>query len=134
MNSTSFILLSGSLIITLAACGKQFKSPPAYFEMWQKPGASELDTKIAVLECGYQTPYSGFEEDRDINKRALRQLCMLKNGFIYEPRSITFCRSSPNLDACKPENAGAIPDRDISRRLNAPFCKQSAHSNFPECK
>ena len=134
MKTLIIVLSSVALTTTITACGKPFRSPPAAFEMWQKPGYSELEIKKGLLECGHPTPYMGFNELVTNNSYALTQLCMQKNGFIFDRRSNTLCRAYPNLDACKPENAGAIPDRDISRRLNAPFCKQSAHSNFPECK
>lgn len=134
MNATIVMLGGIALALALTACGKPFRSPPAEFEMWSKPSYSDLEIKKSLLECGHPTPYMGFGELVTQNSYALTQLCMQKNGFIHDSRENTRCRVHPNLDACKPENAGAIPDRDISRRLNAPFCKQSAHSNFPECK
>ena len=129
------LLGAALLAFALSACGKPFRAPPANFEMWQKAGASNLEIQKAVMECGYKTPGYGFEEKViDRNSYALQQLCMQKNGFIYDRREKTFCRHYPSLDACKPENVGAIPDRDINKRLNSPFCKQRVHANYPECK
>ena len=130
----ALISVLGSVTLTpvLTACGKPFQPPPPQFKMWHKPDTSDLDIKRALLECGSLSPYKSSVEDTTFNNVALYQLCMQKNGFIFDRRTNTFCREYPNLDACKPENAKAIPSQDANLRLNSLFCKQSPH--FEECK
>lgn len=132
MKALIFVLGSVALTLALTACGKPFQPPPPQFKRWQKPDASDLDIKRALLECGSLSPYYASIKDTTLNDVAIYQLCMQKNGFIFDRRTNTFCRNYPNLDACKPENFDAIPTRDTNRRLNSPFCKQSPH--FDECK
>ena len=132
MKTLIIVLSSVALTTAITACGKPFQPPPPPVERWQKSGSSQLEIKKALLECGEPSPYKGFDELITNNSYALTQLCMQKNGFIFDRRTKTQCSVYPNLDACKPENAGDIPDRDINRRLNSPFCKRVNRPNYPQ--
>jgi hypothetical protein len=110
-------------VMTMAACvEKSFsKRPPPYeFQVWKKPGASEDDIKIALLECGKETPFSNGAQD--INDVVIGTRCMMKNGYSggYFPCDGPSGKSIP---ACQLPDS-EIPNRDVSKRLNSKFCKQ----------
>ncbi|MCL1860058.1 MAG: hypothetical protein FWG52_00790 [Proteobacteria bacterium] len=112
-------------VATFTACsGKPFvmRPPPYEFEAWKKPGASEGDIKIALLECGYETPFSAGAQD--INSLEIASRCMTKNGYVSSSRYFP-CRgpNGRNIPACQLPDS-EIPDRDVSKRLNSKFCKQ----------
>ena len=128
------VLGSVTLSLALTACGKPFQTGWPEFKMWVKPGASDFEIKKALLECGVLNPYYPMYDDTrlTLNEVARYQLCMQKDGFVYNLQTNTFCRNYPNLDACKPENTDSIPARDINLRLNSQFCKRI--QQFEECK
>ena len=134
MKALFVVLGSVTLSLALIACGKPFQPGPPEFKMWQKPGASDFEIQKALLECGVLNPYYPMYDNTRLtnNEVARYQLCMQKDGFVYNRQTNTFCRNYPNLDACKPENAGAIPSRDINLRLNSQFCKRIQQFEF--CK
>lgn len=82
MRTLILILLFG----TLTACwGRQpFQPPLASFQVWYKPGASTLQIKKALLECG--KPYAHGESSppkpmRTANEQAETENCLLAAGY-----------------------------------------------------
>ena len=99
--------------IALFGCTKAFYQPrPLLFQTWVKVGASDEDVKTALLDCGYDNPYNGYDVQkirmlgkttRDDGMKA--DICMEKSGFksidVDEGKSL--CQVSPwsKLKECK---------------------------------
>ncbi len=101
--------------------------PPEY-KAWSRPGATLLDVKKVMLECGFPTPET-LNSDMKIvgmtsNDCALADLCMQKVGFIrhsfFGSGSGTTCHYEPALPACQP--GAIIPTPSVERRLNSWWC------------
>ncbi|WP_154215207.1 hypothetical protein [Xanthomonas oryzae] len=103
-----------------------FQPNPDEYEMWSAAGASQLDVMKALLECGYPTPFGIADRNLNLfpsnNDVSLMGLCMQRSGFVYKDKSYDFCRSFRGLPACQPD--AIIPHRELSRRINSPFCKK----------
>lgn len=121
------LLIIAFVSIGMTGCFRQTPHTVAY-KSWQKPGASEDEVKRAQLECGYPNPLGPSSVPMDDNSIALSSRCMNNNGFIntgYLKLSggKTFCEDYPHLPACQLP-LDHIPDRDVAKRLNSPFCKE----------
>jgi hypothetical protein len=126
-----FIVLVAMLFV---ACAKPFQPPPPEYKMWSKRGASELDIKKALLECGKPSPDPTFDsykyafgledDDSQYNAIFLTDACMEKAS--YQPRVYTVKQSCSwdrykHLPACQP--GAEIPTPSVERRLNSWHCK-----------
>lgn len=110
-------------------------APPAW-KAWVKKGATDLEIKKAVLECGAPDPeVNGFiytaagikDFDEQMNHSFLTGACMEKAGFIDRWRSVAQSCADSNFPkrrdyaACQP--GAVIPQRNVERRLNSWLCK-----------
>lgn len=110
-----------------------FRPSPPYYESWGKMGATELDVKKALLECGDTHPAGGPKES--LNEVALVYYCMVGNG--YTPRgfkgriedSTSLCRIHADLPICQPD--ALVPKPSIELRLNSRYCRQ--YLNYNDC-
>ncbi|QIE17497.1 hypothetical protein [Xanthomonas oryzae] len=116
------------ILLNLTSCFgfKPFQPNPDEYEMWSAVGASQLDVKKAMLECGYPTPFGIRSRELNIfpspDEMALTDRCMKKSGFFYKDRSYNFCRTFHEISACQPD--AIIPHRELSRRINSQYCKK----------
>ena len=125
------------LMILLSGCNIASKFQPvsdAYL-LWTKPGATELDVKKALMECGWPSPSpSGQGPDvahMSLNDMALADLCLIKAGFTYhDPFKMngSFCRLDPSLPACQP--GAEIPKPSKERRLKSEYCKRKTDYQY----
>jgi hypothetical protein len=85
--------------------------PPSIFQTWAQPGASPERVKAALMDCGYDNPYGGFEQG--FSRRLSRKVtiddivrieqCMKGKGFnqvLNGGRTICDERRWMNLPAC----------------------------------
>ncbi|SHL48010.1 hypothetical protein [Phytopseudomonas punonensis] len=115
------------LFSTLTACwGRQpFQPPPFNFEIWQKPGASTLEVKKALLECGSPHPQ---EDDRPPNQRAETQSCLIAAGYRMPKQYPSWCTLQPDLPACQ---SGVVPPSpSAERRLQSDYCRAKRDMEF----
>jgi hypothetical protein len=120
------LLIIALVALSLTGCFRQVRQPYMY-EDYTKPGASENEVKRALLECGFFSPFGGMGPE-DINLLVLCSRCMNKNGFIDAgylklTHGKTYCEKHPEIPACHLP-LDQIPDRDVAKRLNSPFCKE----------
>jgi hypothetical protein len=129
------------VLLALAGCSSfnirniDQPAPPAW-KAWAKPGATELDIKKAVLECGAPDPeVNGFiyeaagikDFDEQMNHFFLTNACMEKAGFIDRWGSVKRSCSHPGFPkrrdypACQRD--AVIPQRSVELRLNSWLCK-----------
>ncbi|QIE21270.1 hypothetical protein [Xanthomonas oryzae] len=103
-----------------------FQPNPNEYEMWSAAGASQIDVEKAMLECGYPTPFSIANKELNLfpssNEVALMGRCMEKSGFVYADKNDNACKGFRGIPACQPD--AIIPRRELSRRINSPFCKK----------
>ena len=126
MKKTIFLI---AISLMLASCfgRKPFQPPPKEYEAWKKAGATELETKKMLLECGYPDPLNSGGYAWPINDMILSDLCLQTNGFVFNSdrnwRSYMCPKNSKtNPPACQPN--AVIPTPSIERRLNSPYCKK----------
>ena len=126
MRWTVMGLLLLTLIPNTGECGAKPISP--YYLDWIKPGATVLDVKKIILECGWPSPDPKNSEieraGMTINDAELARLCMKRSGFRrLNPRdmAISSCGHYPDLPACQPD--AQIPIPSVDRRLNSRYCK-----------
>ncbi|WP_312971743.1 hypothetical protein [Pseudomonas sp.] len=115
------------LFSTLTACwGRQpFQPPPFNFEIWQKPGASTLEVKKALLECGSPHPQ---DDDRPPNQRAETQNCLIAAGYRMPKQYPSWCTLQPDLPACR---SGVVPPSpSAERRLHSDYCRARRDMEF----
>ena len=116
----TIISLSLLLVPSMAFCGG--KPRPPYYSDWTKPGATVLDVKKIILECGWPSPDPSNREiqraEMTLNDQALTELCMMRSGFICQDKS--WCHYQPDLPACQP--GAGIPKPSVERRLNGRYC------------
>lgn len=129
--------------ILLSGCvSDYFQPPPPTYKVWNKQGASELDVKKALLECGDASPSSTYQmyeyafqlksEKEIVDYILLTDACMEQYG--YKENRWTFrdkCSWSHNkhLPACQPNPN--IPTPSVERRLNSWYCK--IKTNYQYC-
>lgn len=111
------------------------KPAPQEYEAWVKPGATQLDIKKALLECGKPSPspdvwayqyglgIKGVEDQ--LNHQLLTDICMEKSGYAirWGDSVKKYCSwdRHKHLPACQP--GVAIPERSVERRLNSWYCR-----------
>jgi hypothetical protein len=118
----------------LAACPKPFQPVAPEYEFWSKRGASQLDIKKALLECGMPSPdptinmyeiYLGLkDDDAQLNEVLLEDACMENAGFrtrLYTVKQRCSWDRRKDLPACQPGVEIRAPS--VERRLNRVYCK-----------
>lgn len=80
-------LISTCLLTVLAACSVtgSFQPIPPMFQNWEKSGTTPDDVKKALLVCGYDNPFTGFDARKEVslNERARITKCMRDDAFLY---------------------------------------------------
>jgi len=126
MKTTRFSIVT-VVFLCVTSCTNPF---PDIDEKWHKRSASRLDIRKATLECGAPNPihYENGEFRNELNALASIHLCMVKSGFQYKNGPINWCRDRPEgrLPVC----SEAIPTRNISRRLESPYCKRRTERSY----
>jgi hypothetical protein len=102
------------LIVAISACSlpagcsikESFQPLPPMFKNWEKDRSSPEEVKKALLKCGYDNPYNGFEPQAKvtINELARSSKCMRDSGFRYllgDGRIICDFAEWRNLPACQ---------------------------------
>ncbi|PCI41847.1 MAG: hypothetical protein COB41_10230 [Proteobacteria bacterium] len=134
------ILIMLLLSILTTGCNKAyFQPPPPEYEIWSKSGASELDVKKAMLECGMNNPFG--ETDPKLypynrNRYYLARFCMESEGYIERGMNVReACRLYPETPACQPD--AVIPKPSVERRLNSKYCQHAKSmidpAEFKQC-
>lgn len=138
------------ILLPLVGCSTYFenvvyKPAPATYQEWSKPGASILDIKKSLLECGKPSPDTSFEiyekafnisrydEMTYMNKLQLEDICMERIGYqylgSYSTREICLQEQYSDLPAC--QTGAEIPTPTMSRRLDSWYCK--VKSDYEYC-
>lgn len=145
-HKSKFIAVLGA--VTLPGCwgysiSNIDKPAPETYEAWVKPGATRLEVKKALLECGKPAPapngwayeYGMGIKDNDtlLNHKFLTDACMEKSGFRnrWGTTLEKSCRMHPeyrSYPACQP--GAEIPERSVERRLNSWYCKLKTDLNY----
>jgi hypothetical protein len=73
------------VLISCGGCaGKLFQPVPPLFKTWARAGTAPDQVKEALLDCGYDNPYTGFETHLiTVEKIAAADRCMERLGFKY---------------------------------------------------
>ncbi|WP_208441918.1 hypothetical protein [Bartonella raoultii] len=128
-----FKLLSGSVLFIVAGCFLEKPSRTAV-DVWEKPGADQIEIKKALLECGMQYLDGRLDTDisldKKLNAEETERLCMIQAGFRDKFGMVKWCEKHENLPICQP--GAVVPQRSIDRRLQSPYCKE--HQEQPECQ
>lgn len=114
-----------------------YKPAPATYQEWSKYGASSLDIKKSLLECGKPAPDTNYEtyekafnisrhdELAYMNKLQIEDICLERAGYTYEgiynTKKICALEKYRDLSACQPN--AIIPTPSVQRRLNSWYCK-----------
>ncbi|EJF90802.1 hypothetical protein ME1_00002 [Bartonella vinsonii subsp. arupensis OK-94-513] len=130
------LLFTGIVLFTMTGCGSD-QAPLTAVDVWEKPGADELEIKKALLECGMPSlsglsleSYSNTYEK--INADASFDACLIQAGFHHRLGAVKWCEKykADNLPICQPD--AVIPQRSVEKRLNSPYCKEN--TDQPECQ
>lgn len=123
-------------VIVTAGClpRNAFAPPPDNWEMWKKPSTEDVVLWKDMLDCGYDSPFSGarvkVDVPRTLSQVAGSMICMEQLGYThsYGGRDIPICRISgwKSTDACL--LGRDIPTPDPQRRLNGGYCKKYPES------
>lgn len=107
---------------------KPFQPPPDDYQAWMKSGASEQDLKMALLECGYPSPYNSGKYNFSLEEFVAANRCMETSGFndISDRGWRWACQKQTESaeDIC---GVTPIRMRSVERRVGSGFC-----SDFPE--
>ena len=135
-------LLLAFILLILTGCSTYmeqvvYKPAPATYEEWSKSGASILDIKKALLECGKPASDTNFEiyekvfnisrydELAYMNRLQFEDICLERAGYkyngIYDTKKICSLEKYKNLSACQPNTITPTPS--VERRLNSWYCK-----------
>jgi len=126
------VLMLSLFSLLVVACGPL---SPAYYQpteptykYYKKAGATELDVKKAMLECGISdidTSSGNFKQD--MNSFLLADWCMEKSGFVGAKGADMIMEEACKLEhnakysACQP--GAVIPNPSVERRLNSEYCR-----------
>lgn len=119
--------------LSLTACGSTlpFQPVPDSYLLWAKPGASQLEVKKALLECGMASPSSPARpplDPRTPDQLAAAENCMQAAGFKAPQPSHRMCAAQPHLATCQ---ADAAPSsRSVERRLSSNYCQAKKDVEF----
>jgi hypothetical protein len=96
------------VMAAMAGCvtREAFQPPSPLFQSYAKNGASPDEVKRALLDCGYDNPYSGFQSYKKVSNEELAkaEICMSKKGYRYIfSKTQTRCdfESNADLSVCK---------------------------------
>lgn len=130
------------ILLALTGCGGLSmhnidRPAPTLSEGWVKAGATQLDVKKALLECGaphpdandfiYEKAFGVKDFDEQMSHFLLTKACMERAGFADRWRSLAQSCADTNFPerqtypACQP--GAVIPERSVERRLNSWHCK-----------
>lgn len=106
MKSRLFYVLVTSAFLTASCVGKPFQPIPPKFKQWGKEGVTPDGVKAALLECGYDNPYTGFQTHKNVAYSDLvrADVCMERKGFRYlldDRKSICDSKVASNVPACR---------------------------------
>ena len=122
------------------------KPGPPLYEEYKKPGATQLDVKRALLECGepattssefvYEKALGMRDREEQVNYRLLTGHCMENSGFLVLSvtgrwhTSVEVCSRDihKRRPACQP--GAIIPQRSVERRLNSWWCKLETDRDY----
>lgn len=127
------LLAVTSVALSLTACAgsKPFQPPLAAFQVWHKPGVSNLGIKKALLECGMPHPESESlppKPMRTDNERAETENCLLAAGYRMPADYSHGCTLRPDLPACQPGVKPPTPS--VERRMNSNYCRARQDREF----
>ena len=103
-------------------------TPP---KRWKKAGASDLEIRKALLECGSGV-YIGKDAYELMKTLTLTQYdhglvlikkCMLADNFDYLG-NVDLCENQ-SIPACQPD--AIVPTREVERRINGAFCRDDPY-------
>lgn len=111
-------------------------------ESWTKHGATRLDIRKALLECGspstqidrfvYEKSLGIKDSDGMLNQSLLTHACMENSGYVYWRKGTfaDYCTvyRHKNLPVCQP--GAIIPVRSVVRRLNSWHCKLKTDRDY----
>lgn len=138
MNRASIWMFLVLLSIVLPGCRGAFQPLPSYYESWSKSGATDVDIKKIILECGNYNPYGTYPENNrpSRSEMALKYYCIVNSGYTYhnpfkggKPDNNSWCRNNPELEVCKPGTIIPTPSSEL--RLNGRYCRDRL--NHDEC-
>lgn len=106
MRRRTITLLVALTFISGCAMRESFQPLPPMFKNWVKDGISPDGVKAALLECGYDNPYTGFQTHKRVTIEDLARgsQCMKRNGFRYllgDGKTICDIEQWQNLAACR---------------------------------
>ncbi|HAO24548.1 MAG: hypothetical protein CMH21_00910 [Methylophaga sp.] len=143
------IFLTMTLSVLMFGCSTYmqdvvYKPSPATYQEWSKTGASNLEIKKSLLECGKPAPDTNFDvyekafkisrydEDAYINKLVLEGKCMEQAGYsyngFYNTKKICSLEKYKQLPACQANTV--IPAHSLENRLNGWYCKVKSDYNY----
>jgi len=81
------IVLVMAVVACIGGCNLRqgFQPLPPMFKNWAKEGDSPEEVKAALLACGYDNPYNGFQTHKKValNELIRADRCMEEKGFHY---------------------------------------------------
>lgn len=102
------IIIFASILSFSTGCSirDSFQPLPPMFKNWEKIDSSPEEVKRALLKCGYDNPYNGFDPQVKItiNTLAKSSKCMRDNRFNYKlsnGKAICDFTEWENLPACQ---------------------------------
>lgn len=108
-----------TLMLGTGCTRKPFQPNPPKFQEWAKEGVSITGVKDALIDCGYDNPYNGFDVQKKVsfNELVRADRCMEKKGFKYlssDRQSVCQSKAASAAPACVqeiiPKNGVATPD------------------------
>ncbi|QDL36364.1 hypothetical protein [Rhodoferax sediminis] len=101
-----------SVLVATGCAGKPFQPIPPKLKQWDKEGVSIEGVKAALIECGYDNPFNGFQAQKKVamNELIRADRCMEQKGFHYllsDRKSICDDKFLSSFPAC---TDGAILD------------------------
>jgi hypothetical protein len=131
------LLISWLFLIIISSGCKVLINPdrrvPDEYEMWSKTGASQLQIKKIILECGFVSIYDLGITNMSLNNIILSHLCVKNRGYVYVGRDPCFgFNNNKKPPACLLD--AVIPEPSVERRLNSRYCKSERAHNRPECQ
>ena len=106
MRLRTITLLLALAFIAGCAMRESFQPLPPMFKNWVKDGVSPDGVKAALLECGYDNPYTGFQTHKKValNELVRADRCMEQRGFRYLlsiRKSVCDGKLASSLPACQ---------------------------------
>ncbi len=94
------------MVFSAGCAGKPFQPIPPKFKQWKKEGISIERVKAALIKCGYDNPYNGFDTQKKValNEIVRADVCMEQRGFRYllsDRKTVCDGRLASSLPACQ---------------------------------